>query len=59
MTETTPKTATDQDGTVHTLAGRYTTVCGQRAARWSTAVTELQQLGLVMFCAACGDVPRT
>lgn len=50
---TEPTTATDPNGVVHTLAGPDLTACGERATGWSRAVTELQQIGLILFCSKC------
>lgn len=47
-------TAIAPGGVVHQLAGDGTmTRCGRPAAGWSRAVTDLQRLGLVVFCADC------
>ena len=54
MTDRNENTATAPDGVVHQLAGDGAmTRCGQSAAGWSRAVTDLQRLGLVVFCADC------
>jgi hypothetical protein len=53
MTDLDQNTATAPDGVVHQLADRATTRCGLAAGSWSRAVTDLQRLGLVVFCADC------
>ena len=45
-------TATDNDGIVHQLNGNVT-LCGRDATGWSRAVTQLQSMGLVIFCEEC------
>ena len=47
-------TATQPDnGVVHYLRGDGTTLCGMAVIGWSIAVTDVQRLGLVLFCEAC------
>jgi hypothetical protein len=53
MNDLEQNTATAPDGVVHQLAGATTTRCGLPATGWSRAVTWLQELGLVTFCADC------
>ena len=58
------ETATAPDGVVHTVtrAGEndqpatWVTLCGLDASSWSREVTDLQRLGLVLFCEACQAV---
>ena len=46
-------TATAPDGVVHQLADKAATRCGLLASGWSREVTDLQRLGLVIFCPDC------
>lgn len=51
------ETATEPEGTVHKLSveDNSKTICGMNATSWPREVTQLQKMGLVVFCDKCKE----